>query len=238
MPRFALIPLLVLPMIACQPAGDTDVSARFDAIDERLTSIETKLDEAAAKVDQMSTWASEQRAEDERKRKEREELKSERDARRAELEARRAERREQRRSLRESGESTLGTPETDDTSELMAEGIRCEPMRDDQQPCSIDRALLDELLANPARLSKQARVVPRMRDGESDGFKLYGIRPGSLPKQLGLKNGDTVRMVNGRALLSIDDAMDAYMKLRKSKKLEFEIERKGKVFDLVIDIVE
>ena len=242
MPRFTLLPLLALPLIACQPASDTDLSARFDALDERLTSIETKLDDATSKVDEVAAWATARREEEERKRKEREELRAERDARRAELEAKRTERREARRKLREAaGEDPLApSPRLgeDETAELISEGIRCEPPGETQQLCSIDKALVEELLSNPARLSKQARVVPRVRDGEADGFKLYGIRPGSVPKALGMKNGDTVRMVNGSALLSIDDAMAMYMKLRKANQLELEIERKGKVFDLVIDILE
>ena len=58
--------------------------------------------------------------------------------------------------------------------------------------CTITRAEIDALLANPGRLSKQARIVPVLKDGESGGFKVFGMRAGSLFASIGLQNGDVV----------------------------------------------
>ncbi len=93
--------------------------------------------------------------------------------------------------------------------------------------CTVDRAFVNKMLSNPALLAKQARVVPSIKDGETRGFKFYGVRPGSLPKLLGVKNGDLVKSINGQPLTSVDEAMGMYTKLRNASSLSVVIERRG-----------
>ncbi len=114
-----------------------------------------------------------------------------------------------------------------------AEAISCD---ESFTNCTVDKAFVEKLMANPAQLTKQARIVPSVRDGETTGYKFYGIRPGSLPKLLGLKNGDLLTSVNGHELESLDQAMDLYNKLRRASHLSVTIERKGKVMQKEIDI--
>src|SRR5690606_4083027 len=105
-----------------------------------------------------------------------------------------------------------------------AEAIPCDA---EFTSCMVDRSIVEQPLANPAQLTKQARIVPAVRDGETKGYKFYGIRPGSLPKLLGMKNGDLLTSVNGHQLESLDQAMDLYNKLRRASHLSVTIERKG-----------
>ena len=42
----------------------------------------------------------------------------------------------------------------------------------------IDSATWDKLFANPAEVVKGARLVPAMRGGKPEGFKIYAIKPG------------------------------------------------------------
>lgn len=100
--------------------------------------------------------------------------------------------------------------------------------------CTVERAFVESLIANPMALAKQARIVPA-KDGEV-GFKFYGIRRGSLPKLLGLKNGDKLVAVNGEDLVGIDQAMGLYGKLRRASNLQVTIERKGKTINKEIQI--
>ncbi len=93
--------------------------------------------------------------------------------------------------------------------------------------CVVDRAFVEALLTDPKVLMKQARPVPKTVGGKT-GFALYGIRRGSLPKRLGLKNGDVITAINGSDLGSIDDVMALYVKLRRAPRLEVELTRKGK----------
>jgi general secretion pathway protein C len=116
--------------------------------------------------------------------------------------------------------------------EGMEGAVRC----DSENACTIDRAWLEGVLSNPAALTKQARVMPSVKDGETRGFKFYGIRPNSLPKLLNIKNGDLVTAVNGIELKSMDGAMALYTKLRRASNLSISIERKGETITKEITI--
>ncbi|EDM81072.1 general secretion pathway protein C [Plesiocystis pacifica SIR-1] len=114
-----------------------------------------------------------------------------------------------------------------------ADAISCDG---DFTSCTVDKRFVEKLLSNPAQLARQARIVPAVRDGETKGYKFYGIRPGSLPKLLGMKNGDLLTTVNGNQLKSIDSAMNLYTKLRNASHLSVTIERKGETVQKEIDI--
>jgi hypothetical protein len=100
--------------------------------------------------------------------------------------------------------------------------------------CIVERSFVESLVSNPMALAKQARIVPA-KDGEV-GFKFYGIRKGSLPKLLGLKNGDKLVAVNGEEMSGIDQAMGLYTKLRRASNLQITIERKGASINKEIQI--
>lgn len=102
--------------------------------------------------------------------------------------------------------------------------------------CTVEREFVEKLLANPAMLAKQARVVPAIKNGSTEGFKFYGIRRGSLPRLLGLKNGDLIKSINGEELDSMDKAMKLYTKLRRASNLTITLERKGKAVNKEIQI--
>lgn len=128
--------------------------------------------------------------------------------------------------------SSLPPPKNDRAIEGAEEAIKCPT----ENTCTVERAFVEKLMANPALLAKQARIVPKQKDDEVLGYKLYGIRRGSLPKLLGLKNGDMVTAVNGEELKSMDKAMALYTKLRRASNLSVSIERKGKTVTKEIQI--
>lgn len=115
---------------------------------------------------------------------------------------------------------------------IVFEGVHCsEPGR-----CTISRATVEGLLADPVALSRQARVIPSVKDGVARGLKFYGIRPGSLPKALGLKNGDLLVGVNERPLTDMESSMQLYSGLRRADELRLAIERKGEPLTLTLKI--
>jgi S1-C subfamily serine protease len=121
----------------------------------------------------------------------------------------------------------------------LVEHLRCVP--DPDEPlgrCELERGALDELLANPTLLARQARVIPALKDGEAVGFKLYGIRRGSLFSLLGIQNGDLIRSVDGIDLGDAEAAMEAYAKLRDAAQIEFELDRRGRPVSLEIAFVD
>ncbi|HEY5947466.1 MAG TPA: type II secretion system protein GspC [Kofleriaceae bacterium] len=106
----------------------------------------------------------------------------------------------------------------------------------DDNNYEIDKALVDKVLANPMGVAKGARVVPAVKNGKPDGFKLYAIRPSSVYAKLGLTNGDTLQSINGFELTSADKALEVYTKLREATSLEVEVTRRGKPMTLKYSI--
>jgi general secretion pathway protein C len=106
----------------------------------------------------------------------------------------------------------------------------------DDSNYEIDKSLVEKVLLNPMAVAKGARVVPSMKNGKPDGFKLYAIRPTSAFAKLGLSNGDTLQSINGFELTSADKALEVYTKLREATSLEVEVTRRGKPVTLKYSI--
>jgi type II secretion system protein C len=123
-------------------------------------------------------------------------------------------------------------PKSDSAIEGAEDAINCPS----ENLCIVERAFVESLMSNPAALAKQARIVPSQKDGETQGFKFYGIRRGSLPKLLGLKNGDMLTEVNGEEIKSVDQAMSLAMKLRRATNLSVTLVRKGQPMTKEIQI--
>jgi general secretion pathway protein C len=101
----------------------------------------------------------------------------------------------------------------------------------------IERALVNDLLANPMSVARDARIMPsRGTNGQPGGFKLYAVRPASVFARLGIRNGDTVTSVNGLDLSSPDDALEVYTKLREASHLSVSVIRRGKPMTLSYNI--
>jgi general secretion pathway protein C len=65
------------------------------------------------------------------------------------------------------------------------DAIKCEG----KSSCTIDRAFVSKLIKNPSLLARQARIRPSRRNAEMRGFKVYGVRRGTIPRLLQLRNG-------------------------------------------------
>ncbi|MGM0576672.1 MAG: type II secretion system protein GspC [Myxococcota bacterium] len=91
----------------------------------------------------------------------------------------------------------------------------------------IDRGMLDEQLKDLSKLGRQARVVPNYRNGRYEGFKLVGVRPGSLYRSIGIRSGDVVKSINGRDIDSPNKALQLFEQLKNSSNVKVDIERRG-----------
>ncbi len=119
-------------------------------------------------------------------------------------------------------------PEGGDT----ALGISAEEMEQNIQQISetsfsINRTLVDRLLANQAALMSAARVIPHEEDGHVVGVKIYGIRRSSLLGHLGIQNGDMLRTLNGFDMTDPTAVLDAYSRLRTADSLSISMVRRG-----------
>jgi type II secretory pathway component PulC len=137
----------------------------------------------------------------------------------------------------------LGMPQTvtigiDDPDQLPADVAELVKRirQTDRTHYRIPHAVIDKLFENPMAFARQVRIVPAIRNGKPDGFKLYAIRPDSFFAALGFANGDTVETINGNALTSADRALDVYTKLRDAKTFDVTLLRRGKTLRLSYQI--
>jgi general secretion pathway protein C len=100
----------------------------------------------------------------------------------------------------------------------------------------VDRSMIEEELNDLSELGRQARIVPNYRNGQYQGFKLIGVRPGSLYRALGIRSGDIIQRVNGQEINSPNKAIQLFEELRSQRNIALDIERRGQKRTLQYDM--
>lgn len=100
----------------------------------------------------------------------------------------------------------------------------------------VDRSMINEELKDLGKLQSEARVVPNYQNQKYDGFKLVGVRPGSLYRALGIRSGDVIKSVNGTAIDSPTKALELFEQLKSSSDIKVDIERRGQPKTLSFNI--
>lgn len=106
---------------------------------------------------------------------------------------------------------------------LNRSGIR--RISDNQRLVSQDT--LRQQLQNLPQLLTQAKAIPHIENGQSTGFRVTEIQPGSVFQDLGLEREDVIRAVNGSPVRSVDDAIKAYGNLKTAKSFRLDLLRRG-----------
>jgi general secretion pathway protein C len=114
-----------------------------------------------------------------------------------------------------------------DPNDLLAE-VEAGIKKNDDNNFEVDRSLVEKALANPMAFAKGARVVPAIKNGKPNGFKLYAIRPNSAFAKLGLMNGDTINGVNGMEITTAEKGLEIYQKVREQSNISISVTRRGK----------
>jgi hypothetical protein len=83
----------------------------------------------------------------------------------------------------------------------------------------------DRQIRDTSDLATQARVIPHFENGGISGFKVFGIRKCSVYTRLGIRNGDTIRKVNGESIDSPSKALLVYEQMKNRSRFELELKR-------------
>lgn len=89
-----------------------------------------------------------------------------------------------------------------------------------------------------AEVSKSARIVPEIREGEVSGMRLYAVRSGGPFGAIGAKNGDVIRKVSDVAITSPEQALAGYHRLRNGGPSTITVERQGRLIELPFRLVD
>ena len=106
------------------------------------------------------------------------------------------------------------------------------------QHFEVDRILVRKYAYNISALMKLAWVTQHKDpSGIVDGYRVGGIRAGSILAQGGLRSGDVVVSVNGRATRNMAQVLLAHSQLRFRNYFEVGVLRRGQPLVLTYSIV-
>lgn len=100
----------------------------------------------------------------------------------------------------------------------------------------IPRETFNRQLNNLPRLLQQARAIPHTENGQAQGFRLVNIQSGSIFEDLGLQAEDIIHSVNGRQILSVEDALNTYRDLRTRRSFQVGLMRGGRQLTLNLSV--
>lgn len=103
---------------------------------------------------------------------------------------------------------------------------------------TITREARDLALSNLMVFASAARAVPTNLGDGVVGYRLFGIRNGSVLAALGLRNGDFLRSINGRPLSTPQEALAAYSGLRGASVWVLRVQRGGADTSLDVRVVD
>jgi general secretion pathway protein C len=92
----------------------------------------------------------------------------------------------------------------------------------------LDSRKVQKSLENPEKMLTDARLLPNIRDGKHEGFKISEVIPGGMYHSLGLRNGDILLMINGLEISNPEVAIKAMSALQGMNSVNLDIIRSGK----------
>jgi len=91
-----------------------------------------------------------------------------------------------------------------------------------RQPAPPEAPPLD--IRNPATLFSQARILPKYENGQMVGVQLNAIKPGSMFEQIGIKNGDVIKELNGIKIDSPEQSAKILLEFVDAKSFNVVVE--------------
>lgn len=109
--------------------------------------------------------------------------------------------------------------------------LHCRALR-----CTCKAEVRDRLLADSDLFLHGARFVPEIVQGKPMGFRLLGVRRGSIYAHVGLQNGDLVEKIAGQPLDNPEGALAAYTQVRSRNPITVDFRRRGTAMTLTVDV--
>jgi general secretion pathway protein C len=100
----------------------------------------------------------------------------------------------------------------------------------------ISQRALYAALDNISQAMTDARLVPSMKDGKVEGFKVLEIKPSGIFSMVGLRNGDTLLRINDFNINSPESAVQTLASLKGLNRIKVDLLRDGQPTTLTYDI--
>ena len=99
---------------------------------------------------------------------------------------------------------------------------------DSAQKIALQRSQVEEAMADVTKLMGDAKIRPHFEDGKPDGLTLSSVKPRSIFRKMGLRNGDIIVGVDGNPIQTVDDALKFYDNLTSASDVTLQLRRRGK----------
>ena len=96
------------------------------------------------------------------------------------------------------------------------------------QRISLRRSYIEQAMTNMAKLMTQVQIRPHMEEGVAAGLSLSSIKPNSIFRRMGLRNGDIITGVDGRDISSVNDALGLVENLQNATSVSVQLKRRGR----------
>jgi general secretion pathway protein C len=100
------------------------------------------------------------------------------------------------------------------------------------QRISLRRSYIEQSMTNMGSLMTQVQIRPHMENGVPSGLALSSIKPNSIFRRMGLRNGDVITGVDGREISSVDDALRLVDNLKRASTVSVQLKRRGRQKDI------
>ena len=100
----------------------------------------------------------------------------------------------------------------------------------------IDQRALNAALDNIGQAMTDARLLPSMKDGKVEGFRVSEVKPAGIFGMVGLNNGDVLLKINDFPIDSPDKAIQSFVTLKGQSRIRLDLVRDGRPTTFNYDI--
>ncbi len=100
----------------------------------------------------------------------------------------------------------------------------------------IDQRALNAALDNIGKAMTDARLLPSVKDGKVEGFRVSEVKPAGIFGMVGIKNGDVILSINDFKIDSPEKAIQSLAALKGQTSIKLDLLRDGKPTTMNYDI--
>jgi general secretion pathway protein C len=100
----------------------------------------------------------------------------------------------------------------------------------------IDQKAINAALDNIGQAMTDARLLPSLKDGKVEGFRISEVKPAGVFGMVGIRNGDVLLRINDFAIDSPEKAIQSLAALKGQTRLKLDLVRDGQPATFTYDI--
>ncbi len=101
---------------------------------------------------------------------------------------------------------------------------------------ALRRSLVNNAASDIASLMNQVRIEKALENGRPAGLRVMDMKPGSIFRRMGLRNGDILTAVAGSPVQSVKDMASLYQDLKNTSQVEVLVKRRNRLQTITYDI--